>query len=59
MFSLLRLIVSRFGLSFIGPAWSEAMLISLAYAYEQRTLNRNKVLPYIRPNIELSNVIGS
>ena len=25
------------GLSFIGPAWSEARLIALAYAYEQRT----------------------
>jgi amidase len=25
------------GLSFIGPAWSEALLISLGYAYEQAT----------------------
>jgi amidase len=25
------------GLSFFGPAWSEASLIGLAYAYEQRT----------------------
>jgi amidase len=25
------------GLSFIGPAWSDARLLQLAYAYEQRT----------------------
>jgi amidase len=25
------------GLSFIGPAWSEALLISLGYAFEQAT----------------------
>jgi amidase len=28
------------GLSFIGPAWSEARLIGLAYAYEQASLAR-------------------
>ncbi len=28
------------GISFIGPAWSEAKLIALAYAYEQRTHER-------------------
>jgi amidase len=28
------------GLSFIGPAWSEAKLIALAYAFEQRTKAR-------------------
>ncbi|WP_370444611.1 amidase [Caulobacter sp. D5] len=28
------------GLSFIGPAWSEARLLSLGYAYEQATLRR-------------------
>jgi amidase len=28
------------GISFIGPAWSEARLIALAYAYEQGTLHR-------------------
>jgi amidase len=28
------------GLTFIGPAWSEAKLIGLAYAYEQRTKAR-------------------
>jgi amidase len=25
------------GISFLGPAWSEPMLIKLAYAYEQAT----------------------
>jgi amidase len=30
------------GLSFIGPAWSEARLISLAYAFEQRTKARKR-----------------
>jgi amidase len=28
------------GLSFIGPAWSEAMLVRLAYSYEQATRHR-------------------
>ena len=28
------------GVSFFGPAWSEARLIALAYAYEQATMNR-------------------
>jgi amidase len=28
------------GLSFFGPAWSEAKLIGLAYAYEQKSQAR-------------------
>jgi amidase len=28
------------GLSFIGPAWSEARLLSLGYAFEQATRAR-------------------
>ena len=28
------------GLSFIGPAWSEALLLNLGYAYEQATMKR-------------------
>lgn len=47
-----------FGLSFIGPAWSEASLIGYAYAYEQRTQTRNKVQPYIVPSTELIDVVG-
>ena len=50
---------TRYGLSFIGRAWSEAELIGYAYAYEQRTMVRNTVLPYIQPNIELSDVVGA
>ena len=34
------------GLSFIGPAWSEAQLLALGHAYEQRTqLRRPPLLP--------------
>jgi amidase len=47
-----------FGLSFMGLKWNEARLISYAYAYEQRTMVRNKVQPYIVPNTELSDVIS-
>ena len=48
----------RYGLSFIGRAFSEADLIGYAYAYEQRTLTRDTKLPYIAPNTELSDVVG-
>ena len=39
------------GLSFIGPAWSEARLLNLGYAYEQATLRRiePKFLPTVAP----------
>lgn len=39
------------GLSFIGPAWSEARLLSLGYAYEQATHRRiePKFLPTVAP----------
>jgi amidase len=47
----------RFGFSFLGRKWSEAELISYAYAFEQRTMARNKVQPYLVPNIELADVI--
>ena len=47
-----------FGLSFLGAAWSEADLIGFAYAYEQRTMTRNKVQPYIIPITELVDVVG-
>ena len=30
------------GLSFIGPAWSEASLLNLGYAYEQATMKRKE-----------------
>jgi amidase len=38
------------GLSFIGPAWSEARLLALGYAYEQRTrARRPPALPAPQP----------
>jgi len=48
-----------FGLSFLGPKWSEETLIGFAYAYEQRTHTRDKVQPLIVPNTQLIDVIGS
>lgn len=47
-----------FGISFLGEKFSEAKLIGLAYAFEQRTMVRNQVQPYIVPNIELGEVVG-
>jgi amidase len=47
-----------FGLSFMGARFSEADLIGFAYAYEQRTMHRNDVQPYIVPNIELADVVA-
>ena len=46
-----------FGIAFVGRKWSEATLISLAYAYEQRTMVRKKMHPYIRPASELADCI--
>ena len=42
-----------FGIGFMGRAWSEEKLIGLAYAFEQRTMVRSKVVPYIVPKTEL------
>ncbi|KAI8268160.1 putative amidase [Colletotrichum sp. SAR11_239] len=47
-----------FGISFLGAKFQEAKLIGLAYAYEQRTLTRSKVQPYITPNIEIGDYAG-
>jgi len=46
-----------FGLSFLGGLWTESTLISLAYAYEQRTHNRDRRQPYIIPNVEMGDVV--
>lgn len=49
---------ARFGFSFLGDAYSEASLISYAYAFEQRTMVRNMIQPYIVPNTEVADVVG-
>jgi amidase len=43
----------------MGDKWTEYDLISYAYAYEQRSKVRNLVQPYLVPNIELADVVGS
>ncbi|EMD64536.1 hypothetical protein COCSADRAFT_171597 [Bipolaris sorokiniana ND90Pr] len=48
-----------FGISFAGKLWSEESLIGFAYAFEQRTMARKMVRPYIQPSIEIENVVGS
>ncbi|KAI4675338.1 uncharacterized protein J4E84_010080 [Alternaria hordeiaustralica] len=48
-----------FGISFAGALWSEESLIGFAYAFEQRTMVRTKVVPYVQPSIEIENVVGS
>lgn len=42
-----------FGIAFVGRQWSEETLISLAYAFEQRTMIRKMRKPYIIPTFEL------
>lgn len=42
----------------MGRKFSEEKLISMAYAFEQRTKVRNTVQPYIVPKTELSDVVG-
>lgn len=48
-----------FGISFMGAHFSEELLIGLAYAFEQRTLVRNTIIPYIQPTTELADVVNS
>ncbi|KAI1377507.1 amidase [Hypoxylon crocopeplum] len=47
-----------FGLSFLGHKFTEATLIKLAYAFEQKTMVRNKVQPYLVPTTELGDIAG-
>lgn len=47
-----------FGISFSGARWSEESLIGFAYAFEQRSLVREKVKPYLVPKTELADVVG-
>jgi hypothetical protein len=45
--------MGSFGLAFLGARFADAKLIGLAYAFEQRTLAREKVKPYVAPRSEL------
>ncbi|KAI1380409.1 amidase [Hypoxylon crocopeplum] len=47
-----------FGISFMGAKFTEAKLIGLAYAFEQRTKTRDRGRPYIVPSTELIDVVG-
>ncbi|KAI1816351.1 amidase signature enzyme [Poronia punctata] len=47
-----------FGLAFLGPRWSEARLIQLAYAFEQKTAVRDQVQPYLVPKTEIGDIGG-
>lgn len=46
-----------FGISFLGAKWSEEALVGMAYAFEQRTLVREKLDRYIAPRTELVDVV--
>lgn len=46
-----------YGISFMGAHFDEFNLIGLAYAFEQRTLVRNTIVPYIQPATELVDVV--
>lgn len=46
-----------FGFAFLGEHFSEERLIGMAYAFEQRTLVRNTIKPYIEPKTEVDHVV--
>lgn len=46
-----------FGISFLGESFSEEQLIGMAYAFEQRTMVRQKVHPYLQPKTEIRDVV--
>ncbi|KAL3303662.1 amidase [Colletotrichum asianum] len=48
-----------FGIGFAGAAFSEEKLISMAYAFEQRTKARTAIKPYIQPKTELGDIVQS
>lgn len=48
-----------FGLSFTGKAFSEESLLGMAYAFEQRTLVRKSITPFIQPKTELSDIVAA
>ncbi|KAG9195908.1 amidase [Alternaria panax] len=46
-----------FGFSFLGAKFNDAKIIGLAYAFEQQTLARDTVKPYITPRTELWDIL--
>lgn len=46
------------GLGFAGAAFSEIALIEMAYAFEQKTMVRKKIKPYIQPKTELVDILS-
>ena len=46
------------GLGFTGPEFSEELLIGLAHGFEQLTMFRKRVKPYIWPATELGDVVA-
>lgn len=48
-----------YGFSFMGARFDEFNLIGLAYAFEQRTLVRDTIQPYIEPTTELVDVVNA
>lgn len=48
-----------FGISFLGESFTEEKLIGMAYAFEQRTMVRQKVHPYLQPKTEIADVVGA
>lgn len=47
-----------YGFSFMGDRFDEYNLIGMAYAFEQRTLVRDTVMPYIEPKTELVDIVN-
>ncbi|KAL7905135.1 amidase signature domain-containing protein [Trichoderma velutinum] len=47
-----------FGLGFTGARFSEEVLIEIAYAFEQATMVRKTIVPYIQPKTELKDIVG-
>ncbi|TGO85902.1 hypothetical protein BPOR_0353g00060 [Botrytis porri] len=47
-----------FGFSFLGARFTDAKLIGLAYAFEQRTMKRKTVHPHIKPRTDLRDEVG-
>ncbi|KAI0151669.1 amidase [Xylariaceae sp. FL1272] len=46
-----------FGISFLGERFSEEKLVGFAYDFEQRTMVRKTIKPYIEPKTDLADVI--